>query len=103
MSNGILFRDTTAVPVSGQVQSDWLDVRSVKDLVVLRAATGGAYALEVDWSHDKVTTDVTETLATVNNDSVRRPVAHLFARFRVRNTSAVAAITNHATVIRVGR
>lgn len=98
-----LWSDGTLLPIGGSVTSDWFDVRSYETLHVMRATTGGTYAFEIDWSrtgaNDAI--DVVETIAVPDDGRAQVSVASLYARFRVRNTDAVTAMTAHRTSVHV--
>lgn len=91
--------DGTLLGTTGSVQSAYIDLLQQDLLRVIRRSTAGTYAFEVDWSRDGVTTDVTETVAVPNNGSTEKRVMARWARFRVRNTDAVAAFTAHRTTV----
>lgn len=79
--------------------SGWVDLANVEHLRIGRSSTGGVYVFEIDWSTDGAVADFTETVAVANNGTTEKPVAARFARFRVRNTDAVAAFTSHRTTV----
>lgn len=94
-----LWTSGTLVAASGADVSPWLDLTLIESLLLARTATGGAYALEIDWSRDGATADVTEAITLANNTSTKIPAATRFARVRVRNTDGVAAFTAHRTTV----
>ncbi len=96
---GTLWTDSTLVAAAGAVASPWFEVTNLGSLFFIRAATGGVYALEVDWSRDGVTVDVTQAVTVANSSSAQLLVAARFARFRVRNTDGTAAFTAHRTTV----
>lgn len=95
----VLWSDGSLVAGGANVASGWIDCTNLDSLRLLRTSAGGAYALEVDWSRDGAAVDVTQVLALNNNNSGELAVAAKFARFRVRNTDAVAAFTAHRTTV----
>lgn len=80
-------------------QSPWLDLTNIDVLRIVRTATTGVYALEVDWSRDGAAVDVTEVITVNNNASAEVRAVAKFARLRVRNTDAIAAFTAHRTTM----
>lgn len=85
------------VAAGANVQSGWVDVRTLARLLVSRMATSGVYNLDIEWSRDGATVDITQVLAVGNNGGVQLDVLASFVRFRVRNTDALAAFTAHRT------
>lgn len=94
-----LFANAALLAAGAVVESAWIDVSSIEALFILRKSTGGAYAFEIDWSRDGVAVDIVEVVATTNNGGIKKEIGVKFARFRVRNTDAVTAFTNHLTVV----
>lgn len=92
-----IFTTGALVAANANVTSAWVDVRTLARLLVSRTATAGAYVLEIEWSRDGVTLDITQVLAVGNNAAVETMVAAPFVRFRVRNTDPLAAFTSHKT------
>lgn len=92
-----VFSSGTLVAANANVVSAWVDVRTLARLLVSRAATAGAYVLEIEWSRDGIAVDIIQTLAVGNNSAVEVLVAAPFVRFRVRNTDALVAFTAHRT------
>lgn len=92
-----IWSDGTLLAAGGAVASPWVDLRGFDSLVISRNQVGGTYAFEVDWSRDGATVDLTEAVATVEDDQVAQPIAATYGRFRVRNTDAVNAFTAHRT------
>lgn len=91
--------DGTLLAATAAVDSGFIDLADRDSVRVVRTATAGTYALEIDWSRDGVAVDVVETVTPVNNTSAKINVATRFARFRVRNTHATDAFTAHRTTI----
>lgn len=93
-TTGTLLAGTTAEA------SAWFDVRTYDVLRIMRTSTGGVYVFEIDWSRTGVAEDIdlTEVVTVANNTSVEKPIGALFARFRVRNTDALA-FTAHRTSV----
>jgi hypothetical protein len=95
----VLWSDGTLVAGGGAVDSGWIPLSSLDSLRLIRRHAGGAYALEIDWSRDGATVDVTEVLGLANRTSGELAVAARYARFRVRNTDALNAFTEHRTTV----
>lgn len=92
-----LWTSGTLLAANGSEASPWVDLSYVDSLRIGRTHAGGAYALEVDWSRDGATPDITQAIVLANNDTGELAVAARFARFRVRNTDGVSAFTAHRT------
>lgn len=93
-----LWTNATLVGPAGQVESAWFDVRRFDHLTISRNVAGGTaiYGFEIDWSRDRSTVDLTESVTVPEDDQVDQPIAAIYARFRVRNTGA-GAFTAHRT------
>ena len=97
----LLLYSDTLLAAGGSAVSGWIDLQTagVTAIRPTRTSTGGTYALEIDWSRDGVTADITETVTVGNNVSVEKKAPMRYARVRARNTDAVAAFTVHRTVV----
>lgn len=97
----LVFTDATLIAAASSVVSGWFDLESAgaRFLHMLRASTGGTYALEVDWSRDGAAVDVTEALTPANNASITKDAVTRYCRIRIRNTDGVAAFTAHRSTI----
>lgn len=97
-----LYTDATNIGALAQVQSAWVDVSELTSLLIMRKATGGTYIFEIDWARANPgagAADITETVVVADTSSVEKRVAGKWARFRIRNTSAVTPFSNHRTVV----
>lgn len=97
------YSTTALVAASSNVQSGWIDIgKQTPDTEVTRTATGGTYALEVDWSRDNgATTLSTDTTLTPADGATTVIIGKArWVRFRVRNTHAVTAFTAHDTTVK---
>lgn len=99
----LLWSTGVLVAASGSVDSGWVDVSAIDEIVIGKTSAGGVYVFEIDWSRDGATVDFTEVVSVADKTSVTKDVAGLWALFRVRNTDAVAAFTAHRTNVFRGR
>lgn len=97
----LLFTTSTLLAAASNTASGWFDLQAlgITALFLGRAAAGGAYVLEVDWSRDGVAVDVTEAVTPGNNATLKKEPGMRFCRLRVRNTDAVTAFTAHRTTV----
>jgi hypothetical protein len=84
--------------VAGGNAGGFFDVASRARLFLGRASTGGAYQLDLEWSRDGATIDLTETVAVGDATTVGKEVAMPFVRVRVRNTGGTAFTAHRTTV-----
>lgn len=94
-----LWSSSTLVAAASSVVSGWVDISSLDKLLVMKSSAGGVYVFEVDWSRDGVAVDIVEIVTVAEDTSIVKSAASMFARFRVKNTDAVVAFTQHLTVV----
>lgn len=92
-----VWTDGTLVGPNGNKLSSWAEVGTMDKLRISRVSTGGTYVLEIHWSRDGVSVDVTQNLNIANNSGDEVLVFAPFVRFQVRNTDALAAFSSHRT------
>jgi len=101
-----LFTTDVLLTHGESIVSDWFDFRTlqVDSLRISHTRSGDGYSLEIDWSRDGITADLTEVLQAggANNTSTSKMVATRYGRIRVTNTSTTIDFTAHRTIV-VGR
>lgn len=80
------------------VAGGFFDVASRARLFLGRTSTGGAYQLDLEWSRDGATIDLTETVAIGDATTVGKEAAMPYVRVRVRNTGGTAFTAHRTTV-----
>lgn len=91
--------DGTLLAASGSASSGWLSVDTKDKLHIIRTHAGGTYALEIEWSRDGSTTDITETVTTTNDARTSVEVAAPYAKVTVKETGGTTAFTTHRTTV----
>jgi hypothetical protein len=99
MAGITVWSDNTLIAANGSVQSGFADVSVAEELRIMRTATAGTYAFEIDWSRDGVAVDLTETVSVPNQGRATVRPSAPYARFRVKNTDAVLPFTAHRTTV----
>lgn len=102
-TTGVLLAASAVADVVGTAASP-ADLGAADELVISSNRTGDSVAIEVGWSRAAdLAPDMYETVNVPVGTSVVKRAGSPFVHVRVRNTSAVAALTAHRTSVVVNR